>query len=67
MVCLCEDLNDEKKNMNMCSNVRMLVKMLANMGKPCQHRDVSENVNENVGLFLNMLKKKQTFSPTLES
>ena len=32
-----EDLNDENKNANMCSNVRMLVKMLVNVRKPCQH------------------------------
>ena len=49
-----EDLNDEIKNANMCSNVRMLVKMLANLSKPYQHREVGENVGENVQKQTNM-------------
>ena len=45
----------------MCSNVRMLVTMLVNVGKPCQHRDVGDNVGENVGMFKNMLCKMPTW------
>ena len=37
-----EDLNDENKNANMCSIVRILVKMLANVGKPCQHLEFAK-------------------------
>ena len=57
-----QDVNELKSVKNLMMKIQtrtcvMLVKMLANVDKPCQHRDVGENV----GLLLNMSKNDQHF------